>query len=230
MKRIVMMAVAACLCMAVQAQHVAGEFFFVPKVGVDLSKFTNDNIYTGANLSSVVKPSYKEGLTAGVDVEYFFHAHGSLSAGTYYMNMGSRHKDYMEEGEDGGEGFSRSHTTLEYLQVPVMGGLYFDNGLAVKTGIQMGWLIHSKTYMEMQSWTFNEDDSRNYQEPIKMDGDINDEWKQKFYFGIPVALSYEYQNVVLEARYVRSLTHPLKSDTYSNSHHSTFVFTVGYRL
>lgn len=229
MKRIVLLSIAICLYVSMQAQHTKGDFSFVPKVGLDLSKFTNDEIHVDID-GKTVKSSYKEGLTAGFDAEYFLHEHASLSAGIYYMNMGSRYKDFMGEDDQSGTGWSHFRTTMEFMQIPLMGSLHLDNGLSVKLGVQLGHMIHSKISYEMQSWTRDEDGAREYSDPIKSDGDIVDEWKKKFYFGIPVALAYEYQNVILEARYLRSLTHPMKSDVYKESHHSTFLFTVGYRI
>ncbi len=229
-KKILLLFVALASTGVAQAQHVAGEWSFIPKVGVDLSKFNDDVIFIDISGEKKVSSTYKEGLAAGFDVEYFLHDHASMSAGLYYMNMGSRFKDFMSEDQNSGEGISNNRMTMDFVQVPVMAGLHLDNGLSVKLGVQMGRMVHSKTRMDIQTWTRDDEGVRTYGPTQKQESDYLDEWKQKFYFGIPVALSYEYQNVIIEARYVRSLTHPLKADAYEDSHHSTFVFTVGYRI
>ena len=216
----------------VLAQHDAGDWTFTPKVGVNLSKFTNDYILADMTAGGAEKigASYKEGLSAGVDVEYFLHEHFALSAGLYYMNMGSRFKEFKQETATEGWGFSDMRTTMNFVQLPVMAGLYLENGLGLKVGVQMGRLMNSKHKAVQESWTIDEEGNREHASSMKVEGDFVNEWKQKFYFGLPVAISYEYQNVVIEARYIKSLTHPLKAAVYDDSHHSTFVFSVGYRL
>ena len=231
MKRIISAALLLFVTIGTHAQHTAGEWSVTPRVGVDLSKFTNDYVYTSViDGTKKINSSYKEGLTAGADLEYFLHEHVSLSAGLYYMNMGSRYKDFMIEDQQGGTGSSHYRTSMDFLQMPLMGSLYLNNGLAVRLGVQLGRMLNSKTSYEMQSWTRDDDGARDYAAPIKSEGDIVDEWKQNFYFSVPVAIAYEFQNVILEARYLRSFTHPMKADIYKDSYHSTFVFTIGYRV
>ncbi|MBQ8046617.1 MAG: PorT family protein [Prevotella sp.] len=231
MKKMLILAILALVVGEVSAQHRAGQWSLIPRVGLDLSKFIkNDVVVTSEEDPKVFHSTYKDGLVAGLDVEYFVHDRVGLSAGLYYMNMGDRFKDYKYEDEKGGQGFSNSRMTMDFLQLPIMGSLYVDDHFSVKLGVQFGHMRHSKTRVELQEWTFDEDGNRVYGSEIKNEGDFVDEWKQKFYFGIPVGISYEYQNVVVDARYVRSLTKVLKADAYAHSHHSTFMFTVGYRF
>lgn len=231
-KRIFSLLSTLCMSVTILAQRDAGDWTFTPKVGVSLSKFTNDYIVSDLSTggSEKIWASYKEGLTVGVDAEYFVHEHAGISAGLYYMNMGLRYKDHMQENATEGWGLSGMRTTMAFVQVPVMAGLYLNNGLGLKVGVQMGRQLNAKHKEEIESWTIDEDGNREHQSSLTNEDDIPNELKQKFYFGLPVAISYEYQNVVLEARYVKSLTHPLKAEVYNDSHHSTFVFTVGYRL
>ena len=48
-------------------------------------------------------------------------------------------------------------------------------------------------------------------------------------FSIPLAVSYEYKNFQVEARYNLGLTKVMKEDPES-SKHSVFLFTLGYKI
>ena len=49
-------------------------------------------------------------------------------------------------------------------------------------------------------------------------------------FGIPVGLSYEYKNVVLDARYYFGLTKIDKTENHEDCHNRYLSFTLGYRF
>ena len=89
-----------------------------------------------------------------------------------------------------------------YLNIPILANVYVVKGLAVKVGVQPGFMI-------------DKDDA----------GDA----VKTFDFSIPVGLSYEYANVVLDARYNWGVTKV--ADLGDNSpKNSVFQITLGYKF
>lgn len=97
---------------------------------------------------------------------------------------------------------------IDYINMPILGHYYVLKGLDVKTGIQFGFRCNAKCQGESFAKECN-----------------------NFEVGIPVGLSYEYQNVVLDARYNIGLTKIFKkrySDLKCNN--CVFQFTLGYKI
>ena len=97
---------------------------------------------------------------------------------------------------------------LNYLNIPIVADFYVLPGFALKTGVQFGFLASAK---------------------------INDtDWKddaKKFNFSIPVGLSYEYKNVVLDLRYNISVTKVNKNSDADNKYRSDRLqITLGYKF
>ena len=97
---------------------------------------------------------------------------------------------------------------LNDLNIPIVADFYVLPGFALKTGVQFGFLASAK---------------------------INDtDWKddaKKFNFSIPVGLSYEYKNVVLDLRYNISVTKVNKNSGADNKYRSDRLqITLGYKF
>lgn len=88
----------------------------------------------------------------------------------------------------------------DYINVPILANYYVVPGLAIKAGIQPGF---------------------NVKKPSGVD-DV-----KTFNLSVPVGLSYEICNFVIDARYNWGLTKVVKD---VNSKHSYFSFTLGYRI
>jgi hypothetical protein len=93
---------------------------------------------------------------------------------------------------------------LDYINIPVLANYYIVKGLAIKAGIQPGFNVQKKIGDEK----------------------ITDGVKS-FYLSVPMGLSYEFSNVVLDARYNLGLTKAFKE---GDSKHSYFTITLGYRI
>ena len=97
----------------------------------------------------------------------------------------------------------------DYLNVPLVDDFYVARGLALKTGAQFGFLLNSK-----------------------VDGvDRKDDCK-KMNFSIPIGISYEISNIVLDIRYNIALTKVNKYDGPNNekSRSDMVQFTLGYKF
>ena len=96
---------------------------------------------------------------------------------------------------------------LDYINIPILANAYIAKGLAVKVGVQPAFKVSSK---------------------IKAGGvevDVND--IKSFDLSIPVGLSYEISDFVIDARYNWGVTKLM--DGY-DSKNSVFQFTVGYKF
>ncbi len=159
---------------------------------------------TIANLSGdVVDAKAKIGLVAGAEAEYQITDMISVTGGLFYSMQGA--KTYLEVLEE------RVKTNLDYLNIPVLCNVYIAKGLAVKLGAQLGINVSAKQ-------KFN-----------KMTADVGDNI-EAVDFSIPVGLSYEYQNFVLDARYNWGLSNIVKGSGDNSVRNSVFQITLGYKI
>ncbi len=146
-----------------------------PKAGLDIANVTK------------VDGKARVDFVGGAELEYQVDDIISLSGGVLYSRQGSKAKK--------GDG----KWAPSYLNVPILANVYPVEGLAVKLGVQPGFMI---------------------------DKDKADEAK-KFDLSIPVGLSYEYSNFVIDGRYNFGVTKLFKD---GNSKNSVFQITVGYKF
>ena len=159
---------------------------------------------TLANITNI-DGKIKVGLAAGVEAEYGITETFGVSGGVLYSMEGSKNKDNSD-----------LKTNLDYINVPILANAYLFKGFAVKVGVQPGFLVRAK---EKYSNGGN-----------SIDGDIKDACN-KVQLSIPIGLSYEYANFVLDARYNWGLTNTFKNDNSDKkSHNSVFMFTLGYKF
>lgn len=101
---------------------------------------------------------------------------------------------------------------MDYLTLPIVANFYIVKGLAIKAGVQPGFNIKSK----MDATTVQAD----FEDAVK-----------KFDLSIPVGLSYEFRNIVLDARYNFGLTKMFDMNKVDlNSKNLAFQLTLGYKF
>ena len=222
MKRIFLFVASLFILMGVQAQPKPGTFSVTPKVGVNLAKLTK--------FSWVVdeaKPRYKSGFVGGVDVNYQATDISAISLGVFYSMQGVKITDFTVNNGDGTYiGVNDMHWDWHYINIPLMYNFYMAEGLAAKIGVQAEFLLSNKFKAVSTKFTEDEDGLRTYGPTQRS----SSEWSNvhKFDLGIPVGLSYEYMNVVLDARYNLGLLRVIKEGF--SSQNSFFTFTVGYKF
>ncbi len=149
----------------------------------------------GLNVSTIGDNDWKAGFAAGLELQTNVANKLDLAIGALYSVQGYKMKDaevmgYKIEGGKWNPG---------YLNIPVTLNYYVTNGLAIKAGLQPGFLV-------------NKDDA---------------EGAKTFDLSVPVGLSYEYQNIVLDARYNIGVTKVADNwDHYNN----VIQITVGYKF
>ena len=193
MKKLFMMAVVA-LMATVSAN--AQQMFIKPMVGGTLATLTGD---TEGN-------KMKLGLVAGAEFGYNINDMFAVTAGALVSLQGSKFDD---------NSYQKDVTTnLTYLNVPILANVYIAPGLAIKAGVQPGFLLSAK-----EKWTVNGHD----------ESESGTEGYKKFAFSIPVGLSYEISDFVIDARYHFGLTNIYDTDLVKVKN-GVIMLTVGYKI
>ena len=100
----------------------------------------------------------------------------------------------------------------------------------MKTGVQLGFPMSGKLKYTETNFTENENDGFVADTPKKHDIDLNSTIK-KVDFSIPVGLSFEYMNVIIDARYNIGLTGVQKDFLELKPvKNRVFMFSAAYRF
>ena len=186
MKKLFLIAVMMVATLGASAQQM----FIKPMVGADLTTLTGD----------VENTKMKVGLVAGAEFGYNLSEQFGLTAGLLYSMQGTKIKN-VDKGNN-----------MDYLNIPVLANYYIIPGLAIKAGIQPGFLMSAKH-----------------------DGvDIKDFYKG-FDLSVPLGLSYEISDFVIDARYNLGVSNIMDKDLSKalgdpKVHNSVIMLTIGYKI
>lgn len=194
MKKMMMMLLMATVALTASAQNTLrdnGTFTLQPKVGIGIGMLSGE----WKTLSGVDNKS-RIGLVVGLEGEYYAMEWLGIAAGINYAQQGYKMK---------GNGMEETYK-LDYLNIPLTADFYVAKGLALKTGLQFGFLMNAKVDSE----------------------DVKDACK-KFNLSIPIGISYEISDFVLDLRYNLGLTKTNKDD--GNKLRSDLLqITLGYKF
>ena len=200
MKTWILTIVALLTSVVTVAQRREGTCTVQPKVGLNVSTLSDAQKTIGD-------------ACFGMEAEYMITNIFSLSAGVMVYNQGGK---YDKDG-------LRYTADIDYANIPIMANVYVLPGLALKAGVQPGFRLKAK--METDNGSYDID------ELYKLVGMLipGEEPKvNKFDLAIPVGISYEYENVVLGARYNWGL---LKVENIGNAYYNrVFEVTLGYKF
>ena len=154
------------------AQKEAGEFSFIPRIGMTLANMSGMDFYYDGVEDREAKSKMKVGVTAGIDVEYQALPALGISLGAHYSLQGCRFSKTFA--------FNAFNTNIHYLNFPLMANLYVGSGFALRAGVQMGVKL--------------DEDATN-------DGFGQRDLFKSVDVSIPFGISYEYKNFILGARY-----------------------------
>lgn len=239
MKKIVFLAAFVCCTAVVTAQNLQGNISLKPMAGINL---------TGVN-GGVISDFYhnKVRFTAGLEAEYGITPWLGVSLGAIYSQQGAKIDGRIENFYEDEENFYHllimetvGKLKSEYINFPLMANFYIPHvkGLAIKTGLQLGLLTGSKIDATVATLEIKE---KRYDIPYITPYDPNKRKStvtpfiqtdvcKSVDFGIPVGLSYEYKNVVLDARYYFGLTKIDNTPEPEDVRNRHFSFTLGYRF
>ena len=188
------------LFLAVVAMMVSAATFAQNEVGqLTIQPKVGVNI---ANITDADDADPRIGLAAGAEFEYGLTDNIGLSAGVLYSMQGFK---TTEEGVD-------CTLKLDYLNVPILANFYVAKGFAVKLGVQPGFKLSSKAKFKGSGGS----------KEVEVEDGV-----KSVDLSIPVGLSYQYQNIVFDARYNWGVT-KIVDDV--DSKHSVFQITVGYKF
>ena len=189
---------------AAMAQHEEGDFTVQPKVGLNI-----------ATLSDADKAITD--LHFGIEAEYMVTDNFGLGLGAILSNQGAKYDYYDLDNER-----YKYTVDLDYVHVPVLASFYVLPGLAVKAGVQPGFKMRAKAKFD--------DRTIDLDELYKLGSELagEDIKVSKFDLSIPVGISYEYKNIVLDARYNWGLIKIMNvGDAFYNR---CFMLSLGYKL
>ena len=212
MKKIMMIAAMMVATLGAVAQNEVGQFTLKPMVGLNLASITK-----GQNSKMRV------GVAAGFEGEYGVSKNFGVSAGLLYSLQGVKENGTMDIDLPvlGNVKYTGDATTkLDFINIPILANYYIVKGLAIKAGIQPGFCVSKKLALKGTA-TYEGKTTA-----VDSDNKIEDGVKT-FQFAIPVGISYEYKDFVLDARYNIYATKALKN---GDGHHSLFTISLGYKI
>ena len=219
MKKMMMMLVMATAALTASAQNEVGQLTLQPKIGLNLANLTNVEVISNSFTHETESGNMKGDFAFGVEAEYGITEKFSVAAGILYSRQGTDFgtlKIYGGPGGSASEGWDKNQYNLAYLNIPVVANLYFAKGWAIKAGIQPGFLLSAKHKVDCIGATES------------YDIDYKDASKT-FDLSIPLGLSYEFNNIVIDGRYNLGLTKVNKNGDDSNKN-SVIQITVGYKF
>ncbi len=164
--------------------------------------------FSASDFNNTYDTKARVGLVVGPEFEYTLSDRFSIAAGLNYSQQGTELKDYDVTAK------------FDYLTIPVVANVYLFKGFALKAGIQPGINLSAKAEINGK------------------ESDINEDYMNSFEFAIPVGLSYEFRNFVLDARYVFGVTKIFNEDKINKdgfefdlgSKNLGFQLTLGYKF
>ena len=158
----------------------------------------------GVNLATMTKADntkMRVGLAAGAEFAVGAAENFEISFGALYSMQGVKGKT---------DGIEQTYK-FDYINIPVLANYYVAPGFAIKAGVQPGFNVKKKAKVEAAG--------------VSADVTVDD--VKGFALSVPVGLSYEFSNFVIDARYNWGLTKAIKD---FDSKHSYFTVTLGYKL
>lgn len=213
-------AIAMMVAVSANAQVEEGEFYLIPKAGVGIADLTGklfDPTQSGTNYDATLRPITT--FVGGIEGEYGINDKVSFSAGILFAMQGSKTKDNMFKIKE------------NYINVPLMVNYYpIPNcGLAIKAGAQVGFTIRKRITIDGMEYSADYIVARNYWgRPVYVESELSKQFN-KVDLAIPVGISYEFSNIVLDARYNIGLINIMKDDP-ENSKNRLWQFTLGYKF
>lgn len=176
MNRIITIIAFLSLSIGMKAQQETGSWTLTPRVGINSSNMSVEDLWT--DLEHAVSAKRKWGFVGGLDAEYQAWQQIGISVGAYYSNEGYTYGTL--------DNLGKVTETIHFINIPVLVNFYIEPnilpGLALKAGVQLGYLVSGKYKDNVTSMTNTSDFKR-----------IN--------VSIPAGISYCYRNFVADLRY-----------------------------
>jgi hypothetical protein len=187
MKKLMILAVMMVATLTASAQQKVGTWSITPTGTFNLATIVGDN---------TDDMSMKVGLGAGADAMYQLSSLVGLSGGLYYSMQGANGKGDVKY-------------NVDELLIPLMANFYVYPNLALKVGLQPGFIVDAKIKSD------------------KVEVDSSDSF-QSVEISLPLGISYEISNFVIGARYNLGLAKINKGN--GSWRNSVLMFSLGYKI
>lgn len=216
MKNLLLVSVFLITALSISAQSEVGTLSVYPRIGINSSNLTSYSIYTSMSAdASCVNSKRKAGLVIGAEMEYQWLKGVGLTGGLLYSVQGYKFDDF-EASQTSKEVLAGLNENMHYIIMPLMINLYVYKNLAIKTGVQLGYLLKSRCKYSYVTENSKQEFAGNSHH-------------HKWDFSIPVGVSYEYEKVVLDLRYNLGISNVNKYDVDA-SKNSVIMMTIGYKI
>ena len=213
MKKMMMIAAMAVACLTASAQNEVGQLTLQPKIGMNITNISGAEIVTG---TSTENANFMVDFAVGVEAEYGLAEKFSLAAGILYSRQGCDFGEFKASNGYTTVGWDKNQNKLGYLNIPIVANYYIAKGFAIKAGIQPGFLLSAKRKIDGIGDTPSED--IDYKDAL-----------ESFDLSIPLGLSYETDNVVIDGRYNLGVT-KINKEGDKDLKNSVIQFTIGYKF
>ncbi len=207
MNRIIVIMTFLGLSMGIRAQEKSRLWTVTPKVGINSSNMSVEDLWTVDN--HTIGAKRKWGFVGGVEAEYHAWQQIGISAGAFYANEGYTYGDIEDLG--------KVTQTLHFINIPVLVNFYIEPnilpGLALKAGVEFGYLISGK-YKDAKTSLTNTADYK------------------RFNISIPAGISYSYKHFVADLRYNIGLMNMCNKvvEVEDSWKTNSLWFTIGYQF
>ncbi|MDY4668190.1 MAG: outer membrane beta-barrel protein [Prevotella sp.] len=212
----------------------AGKLSVIPQVGVSLAKFSEPTFfYTNGAQTEAFDDRFKAGFLAGAELMYNTSNQLAFTLGCFYVQAGNHYLDHEDVSVKSGSGITSNNVTIGQISVPLMANYYVVPGVAIKGGVELNFNTSATWKYSYSNFTVDDAGVRTYQPPV--DVKQNDLHANDFTVSIPLGLSIEYENVVIDARYHVPLTKSFKHDdpissSWGDAKNMLVTVTAGYRF
>lgn len=226
MKKFFLVAVmtVAAITASAQTRFEPGTVTLQPRLGGTGSLFINapDMTVNGHTIESTAT----EGNFIGIDLEYYLSNRLGVAAGINFSGAGTGWKSYDYASGSINCEVKETAWKTSYINIPVTLNWYVLKGFALKTGLQMGFLVDADFYSRTKYSTGGSDYT------LIQEYGNKDEFN-KFDIAIPIGLSYEFKfPLVIDLRYNIGLTKVNKNDTPDGKDYQNMqaALTLGYKF
>ena len=159
-----------------KAQKEIGKWAIQPKIGLNIASIQDEDA------------DKRLGAAVGLEAQYHASKFFAPSFGLFYSMQGCRDKAYVNIGNQIFK--AKEKVCLDYISLPLLANFYLFKGLSLKFGIQPAINVEDKYKLTIDGET----ESESLSELLGQDTHTVD-------ISVPVGLSYEYKNVILDDRY-----------------------------
>ena len=221
MRKMMLLAIVLMATLSGNAQIEEGDWALIVKAGVgkaDLTGKLYDSEKAEGTYDATLHPITS--VVVGAEAEYGMTDQLSLVLGANFCTQGAKTNDDLFK------------VSMSYFNVPLLVQCYpiRNFGLAIKAGAQVGFV--SRKILKIDGVTYSADYvkvySKYWNRPVYVESELSKQFN-KVDFSIPVGISYELFNFVLDVRYNIGLTNVMKDDP-ENSRNRVWQFTLGYKF